>query len=233
MARVVLGAMKTGDVVQTGLTLPGAVHVRGVLSDDKGKPLANIVCEVAGIEGPLVQTGADGTFDLGMVSRNAVGPVQVLFLGPQLQRVTATEYGIADLPLSQYVPAPLFATREKAPAFYQNQMVEVNEAAGKTVDLKVALVPALVLEFSGMVVDAKNQLVPNAIVYVLSGETTRESWLANETLTMRDGAQLKTGPPNVIFGAVTAGVDGKFRILVVRQNGVGERNRAQPTDWST
>jgi len=204
LAVVPLGDLSPGDVRELTVKLAGSMHVAGRVVDPSGRPIQG----VSG--GTVAQTDADGRFDLGLVPRPASGHAELLLLAPR-PPVNVLEIR-PDGTRAITTGEPEIADRAHAPTFYANQRIPL-PAAGDAPDMKITLQPAQLLEFTGIVRDARGDPAAGAEVYLLAGNITKDSWF--RMVQPYSAGVVDTFAVNV----ATTGPDGRYTLWSVREEG--------------
>jgi hypothetical protein len=146
--------------------LPGAVHVKGVVTDRAGKGLADVQCQANTATLSIVASGRDGLFDLGQVSRGGIS--QLTFTPPEVwteSPVYPLATGVSMAPRDEttyYLPATKGLSEEKPEA---------------SVEEHVVLEKGDLIEFTGVVMQSDGTPAANVDVDLLTSNAKPETWL--------------------------------------------------------
>lgn len=200
------------------IRLPGAARIRGVVTDPNGRPIQHVV---SSSEQHLLisdRTDAKGQFDLGRVSAKTIrgAGLVVQFNAP---RPRGPGYG----GIGYYH----IDRRDTAPQFFHHKRLHLNPKTNGDIYLKVVLEPAELLEITGTVVDTDADPVPDANVYLLTGDAKEQTWL--KTVNPPIFGEYETH--GILLATTCTNKNGKWRFWTVRENrslSMGSRK----TDWS-
>lgn len=203
--------LANGETRNVSLALSGAVRVAGAITDAAGKPLAGIDCaNFNSLPALHALSDVNGHFDLGRVCLpDDKTPLDIAFMAPRPMSPA--------LRLSGYLPpmvTPDFATPSLAPTFYAHQKITLNSAATPAA-LKITLAPVQLLEFHGTITDADGKPIPDAEVYLFTGDAKPDTWV------MSTGRDRHEGPiymPDLLLTSAKTDVRGRYTLWAVRED---------------
>jgi hypothetical protein len=222
--RLQLEPVSPGQIIRRDLTLPGTLHLAGIVTDDAGTPLKDIAILTNSASQASAITKPDGRFDLGLISRQPSGPPVLLFRAPRPYRDWGTNYtatGVTYDPKDWKTP----------PTFYYHQQLTLSPDLDPT-HLKITLHPTELLTFSGTVVDAAGKPMDHVGVLLFPGNATEDSLLAQMGVRPFSASWAIDPSAPVLCGAPWTGPNGKWTLLTVRENGTGAGGTPQ-TNWSS
>ena len=203
--------LAAGQTRNVSLTLSGAVRVAGTITDAAGKPLAGIDCaNFNSLPALHTLSEVNGHFDLGRVCLpDDKTPLDIAFMAPRPISPASR--------LSSYLPpmvTPDFGNRDLAPAFYAHQKITLKAAADPAA-LKITLAPVPLLEFRGTVTDAAGKPIPDAEVYLFTGDAKPDTWV------MSTGRDPREGPihmPDLLLTSTKTDARGRYSLWAVRED---------------
>ena len=231
LAQMKLQPLSSGDSLGgVLLQLPGAVRVRGVVTDPRGRPIKDVLCLIQHHITVSVHTDATGRFDLGRVTLVPDPRLRrrVTFRAPRPQRgeLSWMTYSFD----SKYYPVK---GREGAPQFFHHRRLSFQPDPKGEINLKVGLQPTQLLEFTGTVVDGNGQPSPDAQVHLFTGDANPETWL--QTLHPPPGGDREgvPTPRNTVLNATRTDARGRWQFWAVRERGDAMVRGGLDTDWAT
>ena len=197
-----------GSMRTTVVQLPGSLRVKGIIADPQGRPLKDVSATARGL---TFTTGADGQFDLGRVSLDSSrAPLSIDLRAPRPRPANLLRLG--SFGGSAYVDVE---SREKAPVFYLHKTQTLGGVPADAANLKLTLAPAELLALTGVAQDALGKPLPNAEVYLLTGDTDPATWLESARPSeMRGSKDFR----NTLLVAVHADAQGRFTFWLIRDD---------------
>lgn len=195
------------------VTLPGAVRVRGIVTDDAGKPVRDVVC-AGGMYGVNATTDADGKFDLGWLTLpvDEKAKMELAVRSPRPAFVN----GIFSADAGKVDPKAQVYFEDKTVPLQEDKTFATSALHGKELDLKIALKPTDLLTIDGGVTDAKGEPAKDVRLYLFAGNAKDETW--KEQVLPSNHNRFIAITDKLITNATTD-AKGRFTLRAVRFDG--------------
>jgi protocatechuate 3,4-dioxygenase beta subunit len=193
-------------------TLPGAQRVRGVVVDEQGRGIPDVLCEIDGPGRTIVFSDAQGKFDFGQMSLRAQGVLPlpaVTFQPPRPSR------GFLRIAMSDQM---LDGRNLDAMQFYREQETVIPPAAAGNAEMKVVLGRTQLLHIRGQFVDHDGHAVANAVVYLFAGNAG-DQWHELVMPKMGRDDAILMGDQDKWLAGIRSDNNGQFDIPIVRADG--------------